>query len=142
MSLINKIEALSTHEYMSNEQIEVFKSELLVRKLSIVQSQEKSKLEMTQMDISASDPIDQASIQLEVDNLNHELSNRNADLKRINAALEYIRLGDYGFCESCGEEIGLARLKANPVSLLDVNCQSFSEIKSRQDSGRRMSLRY
>jgi len=142
MSLIKKIEAISTLKYMSACQIDIFKEELLMRKLSITQSQEKSKVELSQMDIVASDPIDKASIQVEIDNLNNEIAKRNTILKQINAAVEYIRVGDYGYCKSCGEEIGLSRLTANPVSLMDVNCQSFAEIKLRQESGKRMSLRY
>lgn len=142
MSFITKINTLSVQDYMSDEQLAVFKDELLMRKLNLVTAQEKSKRELAEMDIVATDPADKAGIQLEIDTLNGEINKRNLELKRVTNALEYIRLGDYGFCKTCGEEIGLPRLKANPTSLMDVNCQDIHEIKSRQETGRNVSLRY
>lgn len=45
----------------------------------------------------------------------------------IEDALRRMDNGDYGTCEECGEEIGLARLMANPTAQLCVHCQSDRE---------------
>ncbi|MDP2847657.1 MAG: TraR/DksA family transcriptional regulator [Humidesulfovibrio sp.] len=45
----------------------------------------------------------------------------------IEAALKRMDTGCYGDCEECGEEIGLARLMANPTAQLCVHCQADNE---------------
>ena len=53
------------------------------------------------------------------------LSERHKEkLLAIEEALERIREGTYGVCEECGDEIGLGRLKAMPLTKLCVSCQS------------------
>jgi RNA polymerase-binding protein DksA len=43
-------------------------------------------------------------------------------IRVIQAALERIEDGSYGACESCGEDIGAARLEAIPEATRCVNC--------------------
>lgn len=50
-------------------------------------------------------------------------------IRKIQAALQRIEDGSFGECEDCGEEIGVPRLKARPVTKLCINC------KSRQEEG-------
>ncbi|MGH9624034.1 MAG: TraR/DksA family transcriptional regulator [Bryobacteraceae bacterium] len=57
-----------------------------------------------------------------------DLSARTADLrsrmlKEIDRALERVVRGSYGVCESCGQEISPARLKAIPWARYCVSCQ-------------------
>ncbi|MFH1654394.1 MAG: TraR/DksA C4-type zinc finger protein [Pseudomonadota bacterium] len=51
--------------------------------------------------------------------------------KKINAALEKIKEGNYGICESCGEEIGFERLKARPVTDLCIRCKEEEERREK-----------
>ncbi len=48
-------------------------------------------------------------------------------LKKIDEALDRITNGTFGICESCGEEIGLKRLKARPVTTLCIECKTRQE---------------
>ncbi|MBI4804401.1 MAG: TraR/DksA C4-type zinc finger protein [Desulfovibrio sp.] len=48
-------------------------------------------------------------------------------LARIREALSRIESGEYGECEECGDEIAIARLKAQPMAALCVHCQSRRE---------------
>ncbi len=48
-------------------------------------------------------------------------------LGKIDRALEKIKQGIYGECESCGEEIGLQRLEARPVAELCIDCKAEQE---------------
>ena len=45
----------------------------------------------------------------------------------IEEALSRMDIGVYGVCEDCGEEIGAARLIANPTAKLCVHCQADRE---------------
>jgi DnaK suppressor protein len=53
-------------------------------------------------------------------------------LAKIDAALKKIDDGDYGECISCGEQIGVARLKARPVAELCIECKSEQEKLERR----------
>lgn len=50
-----------------------------------------------------------------------------ARIKEIQTALRRIDAVDYGACEDCGGDIGPARLKAQPTTMLCVDCQSALE---------------
>ena len=52
-------------------------------------------------------------------------------LAGIREALARIEVGEYGVCEECGEDIALARLKAQPMATLCVHCQSRRENQDR-----------
>ncbi|MDG5468861.1 TraR/DksA C4-type zinc finger protein [Deltaproteobacteria bacterium IMCC39524] len=52
-------------------------------------------------------------------------------LTRIETALRRCADDDYGLCASCEEEIGYARLKAQPETPFCIDCQSNKETRSR-----------
>jgi DnaK suppressor protein len=52
---------------------------------------------------------------------------RAAMLREIAAALERIELGEFGFCEACGEPINPKRLQFDPTSRLCITCASAAE---------------
>ena len=43
-------------------------------------------------------------------------------LSAIDAALHRLNAGTYGICACCGAKIGLARLEANPITTLCIDC--------------------
>ncbi len=45
-------------------------------------------------------------------------------LKKIDQALERITEGTFGLCERCGEEIGIERLNARPMTTYCINCKT------------------
>ena len=69
-------------------------------------------------------------------------SDRNATLRirdrerklisKIEAALQRIEDGIYGICESCGEAIGVERLRARPVTTLCIQCKADQEAEERR----------
>jgi len=64
-----------------------------------------------------------------------ELRNRDRErklIKKINETIARIDAGDYGYCESCGVEIGLERLQARPTATLCIDCKTLEEIRERQ----------
>ena len=48
-------------------------------------------------------------------------------IMKIEDALARIEDGTYGICERCGEEIGMARLKARPVAVYCIECKTALE---------------
>ena len=53
-------------------------------------------------------------------------------LAKIERSLERIERGSYGECESCGEEIGLERLRARPVADRCIDCKDEQERLERR----------
>lgn len=53
-------------------------------------------------------------------------------LNKIERSLEKIEHGSYGQCESCGEEIGVGRLRARPVASLCIDCKDEQERLERR----------
>ncbi len=53
-----------------------------------------------------------------------------AHLRRIDAALKRIEDDEYGYCVSCGEEIDVKRLEADPAIPTCIDCASRSEKKA------------
>ena len=73
------------------------------------------------------DPTDRASLESD---RNFELRIRDRERKligKIREAIERIDDGTYGQCESCEEEIGLARLKVRPVTTMCIDCKTEQE---------------
>ena len=78
------------------------------------------------------DPSDRATQESE---FSLELRTRDRErklIKKIDEALDAIGSGDYGYCESCGIEIGIRRLEARPTATLCIDCKTLDEIREKQ----------
>jgi DnaK suppressor protein len=63
-----------------------------------------------------------------------ELRLRDRDRKlmeKIQVALRRIDEGTFGICDSCGQRIDLARLRARPVTTLCIECKREAELRER-----------
>jgi RNA polymerase-binding transcription factor DksA len=56
-----------------------------------------------------------------------------AELKEIDAALERIRSGSFGQCETCGQAIGRQRLRALPETRHCIGCAANASNASAHD---------
>jgi DnaK suppressor protein len=54
-------------------------------------------------------------------------------LRAIDVALDRVTVGNYGICQSCGDEIKPARLKALPTATLCIDCAKDMEKKTRSE---------
>ena len=78
------------------------------------------------------DPADRASQEEE---FSLELRARDRErklIKKIDKTLQLIEDEEYGWCESCGIEIGVRRLEARPTADMCVDCKTLAEIKEKQ----------
>jgi len=106
---------------------------LLNRRMQELLSEAGKTVEGMDEEENFPDPTDRAS--LEADR-NFILRIRDRERKlifKIQEALRRLEEGEYGICETCGEEIGIARLKARPVTTLCIDCKSIQEVQERKD---------
>lgn len=119
-------------EYMSQEQLEHFRTILLNWKSQLIEEADKTVHHMQEEASSFADPSDRATQEEE---FGLELRTRDRErklLRKINAALTRIDDGSYGYCEDTGEEIGVRRLEARPVATLCLEAQQRREMAKKQ----------
>jgi len=78
------------------------------------------------------DPNDRAS---QESDMALELRNRDRErklIKKIDETIARIDANEYGYCESCGVEIGLKRLEARPTATLCIDCKTLDELREKQ----------
>lgn len=104
-----------------------FKALLLQKRSELLEDVRRGP-EALAMNIQSPDAVEFAIKAAEQDLTARTADLRSQMLKEIDRALERVARGEYGVCESCGEEISPARLKAIPWARYCVNCQ---EVQSR-----------
>ena len=119
-------------EYMSKKMLEHFRAILNAWKQELLD--EVSRTVHTMQDETANhpDPNDRASQETD---MSLELRSRDRErklIKKIEEAIAKIDAGDYGFCETCGVEIGVQRLEARPTAALCIDCKTLDEIREKQ----------
>ena len=116
---------------MDKERLEQFRKQLVAKKEEIADEAGKTLSEMTDQTSNVPDPNDRASIE---SGRSFELRIRDRERKlvtKIEEAIARIDDGSYGMCEDCGEEIGLKRLEARPVTMLCIDCKTAQETKEK-----------
>jgi DnaK suppressor protein len=109
-----------------------FFRKLLNQRVDELRSEAGKAVETMDEDENFPDPSDRATME---SNRNSMLRMRDRERKlifKIQEALQRIEEGEYGICEECGEEIGIERLKARPVTTLCIECKSNQETAERK----------
>jgi DnaK suppressor protein len=116
---------------VNKRNIEFFRS-LLHQRMDELRSEAGKTVESMDGDENFPDPSDRATME---SNRNSMLRIRDRERKlifKIQEALQRLDAGEYGICEECGEEIGIERLKARPVTTLCIECKSSQELAERK----------
>lgn len=126
----------TNEEYMNDSQLEHFKLILDDWKNELMEEVDETIKELKEAGVRRvpADPNDRAS---QEENFTVELRTRDRErklIKKIEDALSMIDDKDYGYCESCGEEIGLRRLEARPTAFLCIDCKTLDEIREKRNS--------
>lgn len=119
-------------EYMSAKQLAHFRQILEVLKQELAGDIERTVHTMQDEATVFADPNDRASQESDIA---LELRNRDRErklIKKINESLALIEDGEYGYCESCGVEIGLKRLEARPTATMCIDCKELEERREKQ----------
>ena len=112
---------------MDKAKQEEFRQLLQEQMDQLLREADKTVSEMTDEKTNFPDPTDRASLESD---RNFELRIRDRERKlisKIREALDRLEAGDFGECESCGDHIGEARLKARPVTTLCIECKTEQE---------------
>lgn len=119
-------------EYMNADQLDHFRAILLSWKKELMEEVDRTVHHMKEDASNYADPSDRATQEEE---FSLELRTRDRErklIKKIDKTLDKIEEDDYGFCDSCGVEIGVRRLEARPTATLCIDCKTLAEIKERQ----------
>ncbi|MDA5317121.1 RNA polymerase-binding protein DksA [Vibrio cholerae] len=122
-------------EYMSSGQITHFTKILEAWRNQLREEVDRTVHHMQDEAANFPDPVDRASQEEE---FSLELRNRDRErrlIKKIEKTLDKIKEEDFGYCESCGVEIGIRRLEARPTADLCIDCKTLAEIKEKQMLG-------
>ena len=121
--------------YMSQDQLEHFRHILNRWRLDLMKEVDRTVHHMQDEAGNFPDPADRATQEEE---FSIELRTRDRErklIKKIDRTIERLDQEDYGYCDTCGVEIGLRRLEARPTATQCVDCKSLDEIKERQLHG-------
>lgn len=122
-------------EYMNTDQLEHFKKILEAWRNQLREEVDRTVTHMQDEAANFPDPVDRAAQEEE---FSLELRTRDRErklIKKIEKTLQLIEEDDFGFCNSCGIEIGIRRLEARPTADLCIECKTLAEIKERQMAG-------
>jgi DnaK suppressor protein len=119
-------------EYMNPNQLAHFRQVMNDIKAGLGADIDRTVHTMQAEATSFADPNDRATQESDT---SLELRNRDRErklIKKINEMIAKIDANEYGYCDSCGIEIGLNRLEARPTATLCIDCKTLDEIREKQ----------
>jgi DnaK suppressor protein len=125
----------ANEEYMNEDQMEHFRLILKAWRDQLREEVDRTVSHMKDEAANFPDPVDRAAQEEE---FSLELRTRDRErklIKKIEKTLKRIEDDDFGFCDSCGIEIGIRRLEARPTADLCIDCKTMAEIKEKQMQG-------
>ena len=119
-------------EYMNDAQRAHFRSILETWRKNLLTEAHSTLETMRSSKEGLADEVDVAAYE---ENFRLELRARDRELKlirKIDMSIEALKEGEYGFCDDCGTDIGIARLEARPTATKCVECKTIAELKEKQ----------
>ena len=119
-------------DYMNTEQIEHFRELLNSWKAELMAKVDETVHHMQDEAANFPDPNDRAT---QESDFTMELRTRDRErklIKKIEESINRLDNDEYGYCESCGIEIGVRRLEARPTATECIDCKTLNEIKEKQ----------
>jgi DnaK suppressor protein len=121
--------------YMNDSQRGHFRGILQGWKRELMEEVDRTVHHMQDEAANFPDPNDRATQESE---FSLELRTRDRErklIKKIEEALASLDAGEYGYCDSCGVEIGIRRLEARPTATQCIDCKQLDEIREKQMGG-------
>ncbi|MCY3770332.1 MAG: RNA polymerase-binding protein DksA [Gammaproteobacteria bacterium] len=129
---IKPYRARKNEKYMGSAQLAHFSAILKAWRNELTDETSRTVHNMQDETANHPDPSDRASQETD---MAFELRGRDRArklIKKIEGSIAQIGNGDFGYCENCGEEIGLKRLEARPTANLCIDCKTLDEIREKQ----------
>lgn len=112
---------------LTSLEISAFKQQLEQQLAELLMRADETVSVLSKEGEATADPLDRAALD---SGREHNLRFREREsrlIRKIKTALEKIDEGVFGICESCGDDIPLARLKARPVTAYCIQCKTRME---------------
>jgi len=119
-------------EYMNPKQLQHFR---LILEGWLSQLRDEMGKTVSYMQDEAANFPDPADRATQEEEFSLELRARDRErklIKKIEKTLLKIDSGDFGYCDSCGVEIGIKRLEARPTADLCIDCKTLAELREKQ----------
>ena len=119
-------------EYMGDDMKQHFRELLRAWKRQLMEEVDRTVHHMQDEAANFPDPNDRATQESE---FSLELRTRDRErklIKKIDESIGNIDADEYGFCETCGVEIGIRRLEARPTASQCIDCKTLDEIREKQ----------
>jgi DnaK suppressor protein len=116
---------------MSKDMVKHFRGILEKWRSQLMEEVDRTVHHMQDEAANFPDPNDRATQEEE---FTLELRTRDRErklIKKIEESLIDMDKGDYGYCESCGVDIGIRRLEARPTATLCIDCKTLDEIREK-----------
>lgn len=118
-------------KYMSPKQEAYFSEQLRQMLTQIGMTTDKTIDALRGADEATPDENDRASKEADFALELRERERESHLVQKIRHALQRITNKDFGYCEECGDKIGIARLMARPVATLCFECKNLQEYKEK-----------
>tara|TARA_B110000014_G_C20126756_1_gene601130 strand:+ start:10686 stop:11294 length:609 start_codon:yes stop_codon:yes gene_type:complete len=135
LASLEPLKLRKNERYMNKRQKSHFDKILNSWKSLLLIEQDKTAQNLQKSPTNFPDQSDRASQEEE---FTLELRTRERERKllaKIEQSIEELKASDYGYCRSCGIEIGIRRLEARPTATRCIDCKTLEEIKERQNFG-------
>jgi DnaK suppressor protein len=115
-----------------DKEMQMYFKDLLLKRLDELYSKAaETTADLADTEENFADPADRATAESD---RNFTIGIRERERKlviKIREALQKIEEGHFGECEQCGDDIGIERLKARPVTSLCIACKRRQEAAER-----------
>lgn len=121
--------------YMNDAQRAHFRNILQGWKRELMEEVDRTVHHMQDEAANFPDPNDRATQESE---FSLELRTRDRErklIKKIDESIANLDANEYGYCDSCGVEIGIRRLEARPTATQCIDCKQLDEIREKQMGG-------
>ena len=119
--------------YMTAKQLKYFYNILIVRKKALMEEAGRMVNHMKSDSNQYADSADRATQEEEFTLELRERDRERKLMRKIDEALMKISKKEYGYCVSCGIEIGISRLEARPTTDQCIDCKMIDELIERHN---------
>ncbi len=118
-------------EYLNASQRAHFETILRDWKQSLMEEVDRTVAQMKDVPANFPDPSDRATQEEEFNIALRARDRERKLIRKIDETLERLKTDEFGYCDSCGIEIGIRRLEARPTATLCIDCKTLSEMKEK-----------
>lgn len=123
---VHALKKANPEPYMGPAQTAFFRNRILEMRKACLEEIDALRAQ-DEGDYGVGDEADVTALRTEAEMRATQMARLRRTLVEIDAALARLESGEYGYCEETGEEIGLERLRINPLARYTVDVQERKE---------------